>query len=158
MSSLHRCIHPLSLLGCVLALHGCAIWPTGPQAPELRELERNRRLWQTQGAGSYRYRVENFCFCGEEYRGPVAVEVRDGSTISATYVRGGAPARPEPFGSMDTVEDLFDTVARALSRDPDEAEVAYDPLLGYPVSARFDYERHTADEEGGFSVTSFRRQ
>jgi hypothetical protein len=153
MSTLLRRSAALPVL--LLVLHGCAVWPTDPQARGLRELDRNRRLWESRGVADYDYRVMNFCFCPEDYRGPVAVEVRDDSTLSAVYVAGGAPARPEPFASMDRVEDLFDTVSRALARDPAEAEVVYDPELGYPRSASFDFERNVADEEGGFSVTGF---
>ena len=154
MSSL-RITQRLALPVLFVLVHACAGWPTDPHGRDLRELERNRRLWESRGVANYHYQVANFCFCPEEYRGPIAVEVRNGSTLSAVYLAGGGPARSQPFESMDSVEDLFDTVSRALARDPDEAEVIYDPELGYPRSASFDYESRAADEEGGFSVTAF---
>lgn len=158
MTSLLRVANLLALFPVALTLSGCGILPTGPHVHELREMERNRRLWEAQGITNYGYQVQNFSFWPDEYRGPVAVEVRDSRTVSAVYVDGGAPARPEPFASMDTIEDLFDTIARALARRPDEAVIVYDPQLGYPRSARFDFERNVTDEEGGFSVSSFQPQ
>lgn len=157
MNTLLRTVRPLALLLLAVALHGCAIWPTGPVARERRELERSRRLWESQQITGYRYRLQVFSFLPDEFRGPVLVEVRNRSTVSVTYVSSGAPARAQPFGSMDTVEELFDTISRALDRDPDEVEVEYDPQLGYPRHARFDFEKNATDEEGGFEVTSFQR-
>lgn len=157
MTPLPRIVRTLALLPLALALHGCEIGPTEPRARELKELEANRRKWASRGVSSYRYVVTNFCFCLDESRGPVAVEVRGGATVSATYLSGGAPARQQPFASMDSVEDLFDTISRALDREPDEVEVVYDPQLGYPRSARFDFDDRSTDEEGGFSVESFQR-
>lgn len=148
----------LALFPLAVTLHGCGLWPTSPHGRERRELERNRRLWESQGPASYRYRVENFAFLPDEFRGPVAVVVRSRLTVSAVYVDGGAPARPQPFASMDTMEELFDTISRALAREPDEVEVVYDRQLGYPRLARFDFEKNATDEEGGFSVSAFQPQ
>lgn len=147
----------LALAPLVLVLQSCDIGPSEPYGRELRELERNRRKWERTRLSDYRYVVRNTCFCAPEQAGPVEVEVRGGHPVQARYVSTGAPAQPQHFASMDSMEDLFETVSRALDRAPEKASVTYDATLGYPVSAHFDYDLRTADEEGGFQVTSFQR-
>jgi hypothetical protein len=147
----------LALAPLALALQSCEIGPSEPYARELRELEKNRRKWERAGLSDYRYVVRNTCFCTPEHAGPVEVEVRGGNPVHARYVSSGAPAQPQPFASMDSVEDLFDTISRSLDREPEKASVTYDATLGYPVSAHFDYDLRTADEEGGFQVAGFQR-
>jgi hypothetical protein len=146
-----------ALLALALALASCEYGPTEPYAAELKRLDRSRALWERSRVRDYHYTVTNTCFCPEEFAGPVVVEVREGNTVSATYASTGAPARPQPFASMDSVDELFDTIARALDREPDAVNVSYDPELGYPVSAHFDFDTRTADEEGGFRVRGFQR-
>lgn len=141
----------------VLALSACTINPTEPYAAELKRLQKNRDLWERKGVRSYDYTVARTCFCGPEAAGPVIVEVRDGQPASARYVSDGTPAERRYFAGMDSVEDLFDTVSRALDRHPDRVEVVYDSRLGYPVRARFDYDENAVDEEDGFTVEGFRR-
>lgn len=138
-----------------LALSACTIGPVEPYAAEFRRLQKARDLWDRKGVRSYDYTVTRTCFCGPEAAGPVVVEVRDGQTASARYVSGGAPAETRHFAGMDSVDDLFDTVSRALDQYPDYVEVVYDSRLGYPVRAHFDYDENTADEEGGFTVEGF---
>lgn len=147
----------LALAPLALALQSCEIGPSEPYARERRELERSRVKWERAGVRDYRYVVRKTCFCAPEQAGPVEVEVRGGHTTSVKYVSSNAPARLEPFASMITVESLFETISRALDRDPDRVDVVYDAALGYPVSAHFDYDLRTADEEGGFQVTGLQR-
>ena len=141
-----------------LALSGCEFGPTetGRHRAEREALRAARSRWESRGPADYGYVVASTCFCAQDAAGPVRVEVRGRQTFSSTYVSSGAPASPKYFSSRDTVDDLFDTIHRALEDAPDEVRVTYHRELGYPVEAYFDFDRRTADEEQGFTVREFR--
>jgi len=139
-----------------LALSGCEFGPTESHRGEREALRAARARWAGKGTPDYGYVVRNTCFCGPEVVGPVKVEVRGGQNASSTYVSSGAPASARHFASLDTVEDLFDTIHRALEDAPAEVRVTYHKELGYPLEAFFDPSRTTVDEEQGFVVEQFR--
>ncbi len=112
-----------------------------------RQLRMNRRLWNQQNISNYRYTLSNSCFCTSEARGPVIIEVRNGSTTSITNAGTGQPVNPELFQKYSTIPKLFDVIQNAQSHKASSLTVQYDPRLGYPTQINIDYNSQIADEE-----------
>ncbi|MDQ3523228.1 MAG: DUF6174 domain-containing protein [Gemmatimonadota bacterium] len=140
-------------LGLATVLAGCGdIW--GP-ADEGTRLERNRRLWSAAKVDDYRMTVK---VQGAMFYAAAVVEVRDGVPVSVTpSAPTSLPATHSAtaFQALDTVEELFEAVQRAIKQKPARLEVKYDPELGVPVSLYVDVSTTIADEEHGFAVENF---
>ena len=118
-----------------------------PQALLLRAQSR----WDRSGITSYTYTSAWQCFCAEDLRAPVTVDVLNGVLHSIAFADSRAVDVPNPerFG---TVDDLFATIQDAFDRDAARVVVDYEAQLGYPTDAFLDYEKLTIDEEQGFSI------
>ena len=144
-----------AVLALALALGGCLLDVFAPASNQEDNLRTARELWQRQGITDYRYALLRRCFCPEEARGPVRVEVRGGQTASVVPVQSGQTVRTEQFATLDTVEELFATIEQIIARDPYLLTVRYDPERGFPTYVFADYERSAVDEENGFQVGEF---
>ncbi len=133
------------VVGLLLALGACG------DSPERDLLDRSRDLWRSQGPAGYRYDFTWNCFCDPAFTGPVVVHVQAGAVTSATCQSDWTAADPSDYR---TIEGLFALIADALARDAHQVRVTYDPALGYPTSAYFDYEEFAVDEELGFSASN----
>ncbi|MDF5712973.1 MAG: DUF6174 domain-containing protein [Rhizonema sp. NSF051] len=96
---------------------------------------------------NYRYTFSNSCFCTSEARGPVIIEVRNGSTTSITNAATNQPVNPELFQKYSTIPKLFNLIQNAQSRKASSLTVKYEPTLGYPTQINIDYNSQIADEE-----------
>lgn len=112
-----------------------------------RTIRAQQRSWTQQGLRNYRYTLEVSCFCTEEMRQPVVIEVRDGVPTSYTYAATGQPANPSYYERYSTVPQLFNLVRAALYRNPNSLNVQFDPELAYPTQVNIDYSAMIADEE-----------
>ncbi|MBW4612287.1 MAG: hypothetical protein KME21_03235 [Desmonostoc vinosum HA7617-LM4] len=113
----------------------------------LGQLRINRRLWNQQRIYNYRYTLSRSCFCTEEARGPVIIEVRNGRTTSIKYVATGKPANPELFRQYSTVPKLFNIIRDAIAQRVSSLNVEYNSQLGYPTQINIDFKSQVADEE-----------
>lgn len=131
-----------------LVLGGCSLL-SGSREPAALSEARDR--WAGSGVDDYAMTLERSCFCPEEYRGPFAVEVRDGAVISVML-------RDEtlPTDRALSVEGLFDLIADAYEQKASRVTVTYDPTLGYPTQIYIDYIAQAADEEVGYTVSKLR--
>lgn len=91
------------------------------------------RRWQAAGMQSYRYDYEQQCFCAEERRQPVTVEVRDGRVARVVSRASGREVVQREDLRWPTIPELFARVAEARRNDVAPLTVAYDPRLGYPT-------------------------
>ncbi|MBF2009087.1 MAG: hypothetical protein IGS49_27495 [Chlorogloeopsis fritschii C42_A2020_084] len=117
----------------------------------------NRRLWNQQNIHSYRYTLSRSCFCVEEARSPVVIEVRNGITTSITSADTGMPVNREYFQKYDTVLKLFLLIRDAIARGASNLSVQYDPILGYPTQINIDYDSLIADEEEYLTIENFEK-
>lgn len=111
--------------------------------------------WEAQGLDSYRYTVQVGCFCVEEMRRPVVIEVRDGAVASMTYADDGSAADPALFEPYASVEALFGIIDDAAAQEPARLDVTYDQTTGVPLSVTIDISEEMADEELYLEVTGF---
>ena len=150
---LTRFLVPLLALLTLFAAISCA----GPVPGELASGE---KLWQEQGLKNYDFTVERQCFCPEEWRGPVNIQVRDGAAVSVTYVSDGTSVTGGKFDNADTIDKLFTILKNAyagtgdFSQKAEIIDVTYDAQMGYPENFWIDISQMMADEEQGYVVTS----
>lgn len=122
------------------------------------ELERNEKLWQSQNLTNYDFTLERQCFCPEDWRGPVNIQVRGGKATSVTYPSTGATAGAEKFGDVGTIEKLFGIIRdayegkNAFEQKAETVNVTYHPEKGYPLTILIDVSTMIADEEQGYTV------
>jgi hypothetical protein len=139
-----------------LSLSAC-VGPFSPSGPEEKALEDARRLWDRQQISSYRFVVQQVCFCGPSVRTPLAVVVEQGRVSAVTDAVTGAPVQPEPFIPI-TVDRLFAAIKDAIDRDAVRLDVRYDPQLGYPQEISIDFDERIADEEVTYLASALVRR
>ena len=146
-------IRPL-VLACVILLLACEVGSTGTDPAEVELLRASRERWDREGLTRYRYTLElHAMIVGGS---PIAVEVRDDAPVSVRYVDGAAAGPEASFiARFDTVEELFGVIEEQLEQGADRIAAAYDPALGYPVSAEIDPEENAIDDEFSFQVSGF---
>jgi len=136
---------------------------SSPTAEEL-ELERNENLWQSQNFSSYDFTLERQCFCSEDYKGPVNIQVRNGTVVSVTYVSSGELVDSEIFRNADTIEELFGIIRDAYEGEnnfnlkAEMVDVTYHPEMGYPLTILMDISKNIMDEETGYTVEELVRR
>lgn len=118
------------------------------------DLEAARGRWEASGIEDYTFRLHNGC--GECLnRGAVEIVVRDGAVESVAWVT------PDPAGGdvvpfALSVDELFDYLAERLAERPWRVELEF-AAAGYPLSADFDMDEETVDDEIALSVSAFAR-
>jgi hypothetical protein len=122
---------------------------------DLQQLRTNRRRWNQQNIGNYRYTLTNSCFCIPEARGPVVITVQNGITTSITTTTGEPVSNPEFFARFNTIPKLFNVIADAIARRADNIEVTYNSQFGYPTDIAIDYDFQIADEELFLTISDF---
>jgi len=125
-----------------------------------QELTAGERLWKDQGLTDYDFTLERQCFCPEDWRGPVNIQVRDGVAVSVTYVSTGGAVNDGKFDNADTIDKLFTMLENAYTgkgdfeQEADTINVTYSSQMGYPTSFFIDVSQQIADEEQGYTVTN----
>jgi hypothetical protein len=123
-----------------------------------RRLNFNRRLWDQQNISNYRYTFSNGCFCTQEARGPVVIEVRNRKTTSIISVATGKPVdNPEFFQNYNTIPKLFNVIEDAINRKAYSLDIDYSPKVGYPTKINIDYNSQIADEEIYLTIENFEK-
>ena len=123
-------------------------------------LATSEKLWKDQGLTNYDFTVARQCFCPEDFRGPVNVQVRNGTPVSVTYAAGGATVTDGKFDNADTIDELFTILKNAyggkgdFQQKADTVDVTYDARMGYPATFYIDVSQLMADEEQGYTVTN----
>ncbi len=125
-----------------------------------QELTTSENLWKDQGLRNYDFTLERQCFCPEDWRGPVNIQVRNGVTVSVTYVSNGTAVTEGKFYNADTIDKLFTILENAYAgkgdfeQKADTINVGYNAQMGYPTNFYIDVSQTIADEEQGYTVTN----
>ena len=148
---------PFLVLASILLTSMIAAACAGPVPRELTDYE---ILWQDQGLADYDFTLERQCFCPEDWRGPVNIQVRDGVAASVTYVSSGEAVTEGKFDNADTIDKLFVILENAYTgkgdfgQKADTINVTYNAQRGYPTTIYIDVSQAIADEEQGYTVTN----
>lgn len=125
-----------------------------------RELEENETLWKNQELEDYDFTLERQCFCPEDQRDPVNIEVHNWTAVSVTYISDGTLVTESKFNNVDTIDKLFTLLSNAFlgegdfTQNADSVDKTYDENMGYPVTLYIDVSQQMADEEQGYTVTN----
>jgi hypothetical protein len=119
-----------SLLFAV-ALAGCAAPLTQADAGA-QDASAQRRLWERQAMGDYRFVFSRDCFCLG--RGPLLVTVRDGRVTETRDPQTGQPVATDQAVGVMTIDELFDRIVQAQASG-EYTDIEYHPTLGHPTVA-----------------------
>jgi hypothetical protein len=109
---------------------------------------------------NYGFTLQRDCFCPEDWRGPVNIQVRNGDAVSVTYVSSGAVVTEDKFDKADTFDKLFAILKNAydgkgdFEQKADTVNVTYNTQMGYPANFYIEVSQTIADEEQGYTVTN----
>jgi hypothetical protein len=131
---------------------------SAPERQLLRDLDDAREQWADHGFSDYALTLRHDCFCGEEARGPVVVQVRFGEVAGRVYQESGQPVSGDYARFFPDVEGLFDFIESAIDQDAAEIRVEFHPELGYPTQIAVDFIENAADEERGYFVLAIESQ
>lgn len=136
----------LVILAAIVSLLGCAhsVQPPSTGNPDQDALNRNRALWKNAHLSNYTYTYKRMCFCPPEE--DIAVTVQYGD-VTAAYYPGNSPVLPERLDGLRTVEELFQVIQGAITKQVAQLDVTYNSELGYPESIFIDIDEQMADEE-----------
>jgi hypothetical protein len=126
----------LGVLVLAVGASGCGLlYPDRTQ--ERRDvLEHYRAIWAEHGIESYQFVHTEMGNSSRAEAGPVHVTVVDGviTEVEPLTVTGVTPT-PESFY---TVDGLFDRIVQSLDRGPNQFQVVYHPVMGYPELINID--------------------
>lgn len=149
-----RTRHAFRALLCGLSLSvvagACGDDPLGPREEALTAA---RGVWEATGFTAYTYQYSMSCFCPPQLLETALVSVSGDRITGVFLVDSARQAAPETFDLYETIDGLFDRLARDLANDPAVFEVTYDPEAGFPTSAQVDISEQIADEEYSFSAS-----
>lgn len=134
------------MLLAVLALTSCT-------SAVQSKLDENIDLWESKGLRNYDFVLKETCFC--IITTPAMIQVRDGEAISVTYISNGVEKQTQSLSDLDTIEDLFRAIQRAIDGNAHTIDVQYDGDYGYPRRISIDYEENATDDEYTYEITSF---
>ncbi len=124
---------------------------SGVQTAE--DIAKHRQEWLDKNVANYRYTIERSCFCIEQARGPVTVEVR-GDNVTVTSVATGDPDT-EYFNDVNTITKVYDLLEKQANDGADEIVVTYDDANAVPLSIKVDIDFQAADEELYYTISNF---
>ena len=129
-------------------------------SPIPQALTTSEKLWKDQGLSNYDFTLERQAFAPEDWRGPVNIQVRNGTAVSVTYVSSGAAVTEGKFDNADTIDKLFTMLKNAYTGEgdfgqkADSINVTYNAQMGYPTTFYIDVSETIADEEQGYTITN----
>lgn len=119
------------------------------------DFTKNNTLWISKRVTAYNFTLQRQCFCPEDRRGPVRIQVSDRVATSVVYTTSGLPANPEFFADIDTVDKIFIKISEAYKGKAERVDVTFDRIFGYPSTVYIDVSSKIADEEQGYTITDF---
>lgn len=141
---IYRAILLTAAAALALGTSSCDLMGPDPWRSRQAELDVNRSVWEDAAIAEYTYELTRLCYCG--LAGPLTVTVADHAVVSATRADGERIA-PQDLHVVETVDDLFNVVQRAIDERAFRYAVEYHPELGYPTLVDLDPIREAIDEE-----------
>lgn len=115
------------------------------------QLKRQQNKWYAKRLKSYRFTMQNQCFCTPNYRLPIHITVKQGRVRKAY-----TSAEVNVIHRAKTINQLFAMINNAINTKAYRIDVNYHPRLGYPRSIYIDRDRRIADEEISIKVRNLK--
>lgn len=112
-----------------------------------------RAQWSQSGITSYRFTLQQSCFCLPEE--PVVVTVRGGVVASARFTPSGTPVGAERLVTLPTLSGLFALADAAYAARAAQIDFRANATHGYLETLYIDPDYQMADEERGYTVSAF---
>ena len=119
---------------------------------DVQRLNENRRLWESQSIMSYQFTQSISCFCIEEFTRAKTLRVQDEVLISVDGQSNFEEISPNAYL---TIEEAFAYIENRLAEDPFYFRIDFHKDYGFPQQFYFDRSEMIADDEIGYSFTSF---
>ena len=132
----------IQTVGMIVILAVASAFSAAQDRLTQQELDASRAVWDSLQLTDYKYEFHRLCFCISV--GPVAVDVRDNEVAHALFLKDDEVL---PNNHHDTIDDLFDTLQRAIDQPADAISASFDPLMGFPSEINVDWSFMIADEE-----------
>lgn len=120
-----------------------------PPATRQEAIDQARARWIATGLTLYQYRHQTN---GAFFLTDDLILVKNDKIAETTSLL--PPEWPGFAWGLQTVDDLFDRLQRAIDDDAYAVNVRYHPSMGCPEKAYVDYNEFIADEEWGFTNLS----
>lgn len=155
MTNLVRSMFAAALL--LVPLAACEGLLDDGDQEQSRQLRDAVARWDGLDISDYTFSLALACECGDpDDMRDIVVVVRNGAVVSREYDDSPGETAPEAiYGAYDTVEELFDAVARGISQDADLLNVGYHPTYGIPVVFQVDPSTTVGDDYVIFRVLDF---
>ena len=124
-----------------------------PGSQTAEDITKHRQEWIDKQIANYRFTIERSCFCLEQSRGPVTVEVR-GDQVTITNVATGEQGN-DSFNDVTTITKVYDLLAQQAKDGADEIAVTYDDANAVPSTIKVDVSFQMADEELYYTISNF---
>ena len=112
--------------------------------------------WNNKAIDSYTFDLSVSCFCMFETMPPWTIKVvnnklktLDGKALTEQQLE-------DEYWFALTIRELFTIIENKLSANPFIYTSKYDSEYGFPVEIYFDMDEMIADEEIGYSISSFK--
>lgn len=118
---------------------------TGPESA-LHRIKIQQAKWRSQGISSYRIQQQRQCFCPPPH-GFVALQIVADQVVAAIEVANGQSVAEWQLDGFWTIDGLFDWLLEVVQNDPEQLDITFDPVYGYPTKVVYDQSRTAVDEE-----------
>lgn len=118
------------------------------------EIEIAQKRWEATGIESYSADVERICFCPPPRRYTMVVEA--GTLIQIIDRETGEEA--EQVNGFQTIDELFEWLLEAASREPEKLDIDFNRDLGYPTLIDYNQSDRIADEELFIRILDFQQR
>ena len=123
--------------------------------PVTNSLEENYARWKKLGIVDYTITQQKLCFCAD--RGMKAIiQVRGNNIVSVIDSITAQQIPQDRWQWFKTIDGLFQTAISAQNSKPSNMNLHIEQQYGFPDRIWVDPSAQIADEEYGFTTTSFR--
>ncbi|MEL7562704.1 DUF6174 domain-containing protein [Dehalogenimonas sp. 4OHTPN] len=123
--------------------------------PFQRDLNNARSKWSAAGISDYEYHLRVACFCPPNIVSPVVVKVANDVNIGVEYSKEPKEVTNDFFKPLDTIDELFEIIQKAIDDRVASLDVEYHSTFGYPVSISIDRIKEAIDDEIAYFVEAF---
>ncbi len=110
---------------------------------KIADIQAAQEQWNGANIQDYQAKVERICFCPAPFRYTMVVE--DGKIVQIRDSETGVAL--EHIEGYSTVDELFEWLLQAASRDPEKLDLEFHRNLGYPTLVDYNQSNSIADEE-----------
>ena len=114
-----------------------------------------KEKWESKNITSYIFNLSVNCYCYSTSSIDIKVEEDIITEINGDTIRQAQ--LENEYWYAKTVNDLFIFIDQNLAQDPYQKTLQFNSTYGYPETIYFDLEEMIADEEIGYTISSFEK-